>query len=87
MIPQDPSLFHRTLLENIYYGNHSVILDSQDQESRAKDGVLLVIEAAKKAHAHEFMKPYPRVIIHLLANVALSFRADSAKELPLRVLF
>jgi ATP-binding cassette subfamily B protein len=59
VIPQDPSLFHRTLLENIYYGNHSVILDSQDQESQAKDGVLLVIEAAKKAHAHEFIETLP----------------------------
>jgi ATP-binding cassette, subfamily B, bacterial len=42
MIPQDPSLFHRTLFENIRYGK----IDASDNE---------VIEAAKKAHAHEFI--------------------------------
>ncbi|WP_353288170.1 ABC transporter ATP-binding protein [Wolbachia endosymbiont (group B) of Gerris lacustris] len=42
MIPQDPSLFHRTLMENIRYGK----VDASDDE---------VIEAAKRAHAHEFI--------------------------------
>lgn len=42
LIPQDPSLFHRTLLENIRYGR----LDATDEE---------VIEAARKAHAHDFI--------------------------------
>ena len=42
MIPQDPMLFHRTLMENICYGR----LDASDDE---------VISAAKKAHAHEFI--------------------------------
>ncbi len=42
LIPQDPMLFHRTLMENIRYGN----LDATDEE---------VIEAAKKANAHEFI--------------------------------
>jgi ATP-binding cassette, subfamily B, bacterial len=42
MIPQDPMLFHRTLMENIRYGR----LEATDEE---------VIEAAKKAHAHEFI--------------------------------
>jgi ATP-binding cassette subfamily B protein len=42
MIPQDPQLFHRSLMENIRYGH----LDATDDE---------VIEAAKKAHAHEFI--------------------------------
>ncbi len=42
MIPQDPQLFHRSLLENIRYGR----LDATDEE---------VVEAAKKAHAHEFI--------------------------------
>ena len=42
MIPQDPQLFHRSLMENIRYGR----LDASDAE---------VIEAAKKAHAHEFI--------------------------------
>ena len=42
LIPQDPSLFHRTLLENIRYGR----LDASDEE---------VQDAARKAHAHEFI--------------------------------
>ncbi len=42
MIPQDPSLFHRTLMENIRYGRW----DASDEE---------VIEASKEAHAHEFI--------------------------------
>ncbi|MEQ8289943.1 MAG: ABC transporter ATP-binding protein [Gammaproteobacteria bacterium] len=42
MIPQDPQLFHRSLMENIRYGR----LEASDDE---------VIAAAKKAHAHEFI--------------------------------
>ncbi len=42
MIPQDPSLFHRTLMQNIRYGN----LNATDEE---------VIVAAKMAHCHEFI--------------------------------
>lgn len=42
MIPQDPMLFHRTLMENIRYGR----LEASDEE---------VITAAKKAYAHEFI--------------------------------
>ncbi len=45
-IPQDPSLFHRSLLDNIRYGK----LDATDTE---------VIEAAKQAHAHEFIEKTP----------------------------
>lgn len=42
MIPQEPTLFHRSLLENIRYGCH----EATDEE---------VIEAAKRAHCHEFI--------------------------------
>ena len=42
MIPQDPMLFHRSLMENIRYGR----LDASDDE---------VIAAASKAHAHDFI--------------------------------
>lgn len=42
MIPQDPSLFHRSLMDNVRYGR----ADATDAE---------VIHAAKKAHAHEFI--------------------------------
>jgi ATP-binding cassette subfamily B protein len=43
MIPQDPMLFHRSLIENIRYGR----LDATDEE---------VIHAAKLAHCHEFIE-------------------------------
>lgn len=46
VIPQDPSLFHRSLFENISYGS--------DYEKSA------VIEAAKKSHAHEFIENLPQ---------------------------
>jgi len=46
MIPQDPMLFHRSLLENIRYGR----LDASDEE---------VIEASKRAHCHEFIELLP----------------------------
>ncbi len=42
LIPQDPSLFHRTLMENIRYGS----IDAPDSA---------VIDAARRAHAHEFI--------------------------------
>ncbi len=42
LVPQDPILFHRTLMENIKYGKP----EATDKE---------IIEAAKAAHAHEFI--------------------------------
>jgi ATP-binding cassette subfamily B protein len=42
LIPQDPSLFHRTLMENIRYGR----IEARDEE---------VFDAARRAHAHEFI--------------------------------
>jgi ATP-binding cassette subfamily B protein len=43
MIPQDPALFHRTLIENIRYGK----LEATDEE---------VIQASKLADCHEFIE-------------------------------
>lgn len=42
MIPQDPALFHRSLMENIRYG----LLDASDDD---------VIRASELAHCHEFI--------------------------------
>jgi ATP-binding cassette subfamily B protein len=42
LIPQDPSLFHRSLMDNIRYGR----IDASDDE---------VIAAAKQAQAHDFI--------------------------------
>jgi len=46
LVPQEPVLFHRTLMENIRYGKR----DATDAE---------VIEAAKQAHCFEFISRYP----------------------------
>ncbi|MSR85006.1 ABC transporter ATP-binding protein [Candidatus Uhrbacteria bacterium] len=46
LVPQEPMLFHRTLMDNIRYGKR----DATDKE---------VIEAAKKARCHEFIKELP----------------------------
>lgn len=47
LIPQDPTLFHRSLMDNIRYGK----VDASDAQ---------VIEAAQKAHAHEFIITLPQ---------------------------
>ena len=46
LVPQDPILFHRSLMENIRYGK----FDATDEE---------VIEASKLAHCHEFISDLP----------------------------
>ncbi len=46
LVPQDPMLFHRSLLDNIRYGR---------RDATEKD----VMAAAKKAHCHEFISALP----------------------------
>ena len=46
-IPQDPLLFHRTIMDNIKYGKQ----DANDDE---------VLEIAKLAHVHEFITQLPQ---------------------------
>ena len=46
LVPQDPALFHRSLMENIRYGRR----DATDEE---------VIRAAKLAHCDEFIEALP----------------------------
>lgn len=46
LVPQEPLLFHRTLMENIRYGRR----DATDAE---------VIHAARQAHCYEFIRTYP----------------------------
>lgn len=55
MIPQDPSLFHRTLIDNIRYGRQ----EATDAE---------VIDAAKRAHAHEFIEILPEGYMALVGE-------------------
>ncbi len=45
-VPQEPLLFHRSLAENIQYGKPDATADE-------------IREAAKKAHAHEFIQTLP----------------------------
>jgi len=45
-VPQEPMLFHRSLMENIRYG----LQDATDED---------VIKAAKQAHCYEFIIKYP----------------------------
>ncbi|MDP3981371.1 MAG: ATP-binding cassette domain-containing protein, partial [Chlamydiota bacterium] len=45
-VPQDPILFHRSLLENIQYANPK----ASDRD---------VVKAAKLAHCHEFISSFP----------------------------
>ena len=45
-IPQDPTLFHRSLMENIRYGR----LEASDAQ---------VVAATRQAHAHEFIERIP----------------------------
>ncbi len=47
LIPQNPSLFHRSLMENIRYGR----LQASDEE---------VIQASIQAHAHDFIVKLPK---------------------------
>ncbi len=47
VVPQDPALFHRTLSENIAYGKP----DATREE---------IEDAARKAHAHDFILKLPR---------------------------
>lgn len=46
LVPQDPILFHRSLMENIRYGK----FDATDEE---------VIKASKLSHCHEFISDLP----------------------------
>ena len=46
VIPQDTNLFHRSLFENIRYGN----IEASDDE---------IYEASRNAHCHEFIDPLP----------------------------
>ncbi len=47
IIPQEPILFHRTVIDNIRYGKKNASLEE-------------IIEAAKAAHIHEFIKSLPK---------------------------
>jgi len=47
LVPQDPILFHRTLADNIRYGNENATMEE-------------VMKAAQKAYAHDFITELPQ---------------------------
>lgn len=70
IIPQDPSLFHRTLMENIRYGR----IDASDDE---------VIEAAKRAHAHKFISKLPQAYDSLVGDRGIKLSGGQRQRIAI----
>ncbi len=70
MIPQDPSLFHRTLLENIRYGRN----DATDDE---------VIIAAKRAHADAFISKLPNGYASLVGERGIKLSGGQRQRIAI----
>ncbi|MFI4938723.1 MAG: ABC transporter ATP-binding protein, partial [Candidatus Berkiellales bacterium] len=70
MIPQDPSLFHRNLIDNIRYGK----ITASDIE---------VIEAAKKAHAHDFISQLPQGYDSLVGERGLKLSGGQRQRIAI----
>lgn len=69
-IPQDPILFHRSIIENIRYGN----LNATDEE---------VFEAARKAHAHEFIMSIPGGYTSLVGERGVKLSAGQRQRIAI----
>ena len=69
LVPQDVLLFGGTIKENILYGKHN----ATDAE---------VIEAARKANAHDFIMSFPQKYETLVGRGGYLFQADSGSALP-----
>lgn len=70
MIPQDPTLFHRSLMENIRYGR----LDATDEE---------VIAAAKLANCHEFIEKIPEKYNSLVGERGLKLSGGQRQRVAI----
>lgn len=70
MIPQDSSLFHRSLMENIRYG----CLSATDEE---------VIMAAKKAHADEFISALPQKYDSLVGDKGVKLSGGQRQRIAI----
>jgi len=70
MIPQDLSLFHRSLMENIRYGR----LDATDAE---------VFEAARKAHADEFILALPEGYSSLIGERGIKLSGGQRQRIAI----
>lgn len=70
LIPQDPCLFHRSLLENIRYGR----LEASDAE---------VITAAKQAHADDFIVQLPQGYASLVGERGVKLSGGQRQRLAI----
>ncbi|WP_028449455.1 ABC transporter ATP-binding protein [Chitinibacter tainanensis] len=70
MIPQEPSLFHRSLKENIRYARP----EASDAE---------VIEAARQAHAHEFIARLPQGYDTMVGERGVSLSGGQRQRLAI----
>ncbi len=69
-IPQDPILFHRSLLENIRYGN----INATDEE---------VFLAAQLAHAHEFIMQSPQAYQSLVGERGIKLSGGQRQRISI----
>lgn len=69
-IPQDPSLFHRSLMDNIRYGK----LDATDEE---------VIEASKKANCDEFIQTMPKKYATLVGERGIKLSGGQRQRIAI----
>lgn len=70
MIPQDPSLFHRSIMENIRYGR----MDASDEE---------VMQASNQAHAHEFIATLPHGYESLVGERGLKLSGGQRQRIAI----
>jgi ATP-binding cassette subfamily B protein len=70
MIPQEPVLFHRTLMENIRYGNP----EATDEE---------VIAACEKAHCHEFIMKLPETYQTMVGERGLKLSGGQRQRIAI----
>lgn len=70
LVPQDPILFHRSLMENIRYGRPG----AGDKE---------VIRAAKLAHAHEFITSFPDGYVTLVGERGIKLSGGERQRIAI----
>ena len=69
-VPQDPSLFHRTLYENIRYARPT----ATDAE---------VVEASRQAHAHEFIEAIPESYSAMVGEKGIKLSGGQRQRIAL----
>jgi len=74
LVPQEPLLFHRSILENIKYG-------------RPKAGKQEIIKAAKLAHAYEFIDVLPRKFNTLVGERGIKLSGGERQRIALARIF